>query len=167
MNNLFETVVPKAAGITADHPLAAAMLARENIVELSQKTHDAALTPNACGGLSHVVRGALACRIARHNDEAVLAEHFFAMIGDGDDAQTASSVADVTFDGGGDEKLKALVRYTDLVATEPKKASAKDIEALTSAGVPDDDIVRLSELIAFVSYQIRFVAGLRLMAEVA
>jgi uncharacterized protein YciW len=38
---------------------------------------------------------------------------------------------------------------------------------LQSAGIADADIVRLSELIAFVSYQIRLVAGLRLMAEVA
>jgi uncharacterized protein YciW len=39
--------------------------------------------------------------------------------------------------------------------------------ALRTAGLDDADIVRLSELIAFVSYQIRVVAGLRLMAEVA
>ena len=39
--------------------------------------------------------------------------------------------------------------------------------ALRTAGLDDSDIVRLSELSAFVSYQIRVVAGLRLMAEVA
>lgn len=52
------------------------------------------------------------------------------------------------------------------MALNPKNASSKDIEALVNAGVPEDDIVRLSELNAFVSYQIRVVAGLRLMAEV-
>ena len=31
--------------------------------------------------------------------------------------------------------------------------------------MPVEDIVRLSELIAFVNYQVRVVAGLRLMAE--
>jgi len=162
MKTLFETVMPMAAGLTAEHPLAAALLARENIVELTQKSHDAVLTPKVSGGLSHAVRGALACRIARHNDESVLAEHFFRMIGGGDDAQ----IADVAFDGGSDEKLKALIAYTDLVALDPKSASSKDIEALVSAGVPEDDIVRLSEINAFVSYQIRVVVGLRLMAEV-
>ncbi len=36
-----------------------------------------------------------------------------------------------------------------------------------AAGIAGADIVRLSELISFLSYQIRVVAGLRLMAEVA
>lgn len=167
MKNLFETVVLVAAGLTAEHALAAPLLGRENIIELTQKSHDAALTPKVCGGLSHAVRGALACRIARHNDESVLAEHFFGMIGSGDDSKSAAMIADVSYDGGGDEKLKALISYTDLVALDPKSASSKDIEALVNEGVPEDDIVRLSELNAFVSYQIRLVVGLRLMAEVA
>jgi len=38
---------------------------------------------------------------------------------------------------------------------------------LSISGLDDADIVRLSELIAFLSYQIRVIAGLRLMAEVA
>ena len=49
----------------------------------------------------------------------------------------------------------------------PKDAKEDDISALKSAGLDDADIVRLSELIAFVAYQIRVVIGLRLMAEVA
>ena len=47
----------------------------------------------------------------------------------------------------------------------PKDATASDIAALKNAGIPEDDIVRLSELIAFVNYQVRVLAGLRLMAE--
>jgi uncharacterized protein YciW len=62
-----------------------------------------------------------------------------------------------------DARLSALIRHTDLIACQPRKASGADIELLSSAGVSEADIVRLSELIAFVSYQIRVVAGLRLM----
>ncbi|MDA0771240.1 MAG: hypothetical protein O2821_13625 [Chloroflexi bacterium] len=163
----FETVVPKAAGVAADHPLAKALMGRENIMELTQKSHDAVLMPNASGGLSHAVRAALACRIARHNNETVLADHFLGMIGNGDDANSATMITDLAFVGGDNAWLKAIVRHTDLVAVSPKEATAQDIEALKAVGVPDDDIVRLSELNAFVSYQIRLVVGLRLMAEVA
>ncbi len=166
MEKLFETVVPRASGITAEHSLASVLLGRENIMELTQKSHDAVLTPRANGGLSHAVRAALACRIAIHNDEAILADHFRSMI-DSDDSESGSRIADVAFDGDDDSRLKAIIGYTDLVAVNPKAASAQDIDALQASGVPDDDIVRLSELIAFVSYQIRLVAGLRLMAAVA
>ena len=167
MKNIFETVVPRAAGITAEHPLAKVLSGRENIMELTQKSHDAALTPTNCGGLSHAVRAALACRIARHNDEAFLADHYSGMIGKDDEVRWASKVADPTYGGGDDARLSAIVRHTDIVAVSPKEATARDIETLKAAGVPDDDIVRLSELIAFVSYQIRLVDGLRLMGEVA
>lgn len=168
MENLFETVVPSAAGITAEHPLAAVLLGRGSIMELTQKSHDAVLTPRDCGGLSRPVRAALACRISRHNGEPVLAAHFHGMIGGaGSEPDSALRIADPAFDGGDDTRLKAVIHYADLVAVDPKKAVAQDIEKLTKAGVPDDDIVRLSELIAFVSYQIRLVAGLRLMAAVA
>ena len=167
MKNIFETLVPKAAGIGAEHPLAKALMGRENVMELTQKSHDAARTPMNSGGLAHAVRAALACRIARHNNEAFLAEHYKGMIGRGDDAQAASMIANPANIGGNDARLAAIVRHTDLVAVSPKDATAQDIEALKLVGVPDDDIVRLSELIAFISYQVRLVAGLRLMAEVA
>lgn len=167
MQNLFETVVLRSVGITAEHPLAGAISGRDKIMDLTQKSHDAVLRPRECGGLSHAVRAALACRIAKHNSESVLADHFQGMIGSGDGAQAASRIADVTFDGADDSWLKAILAYADLVTVMPKNADAPDIEKLQSAGLPDADIVRLSELVAFVSYQIRLVAGLRLMAEVA
>jgi uncharacterized protein YciW len=51
------------------------------------------------------------------------------------------------------------------VTTDAKSVVAGDIAALKSAGVSEDDIVRLSELVAFNSYQIRLTIGLRLMRE--
>jgi len=50
------------------------------------------------------------------------------------------------------------------VTSDTKSVVADDIAALTAAGVSEDDIVRLSELIAFVNYQARVVVGLQLMA---
>jgi uncharacterized protein YciW len=42
-----------------------------------------------------------------------------------------------------------------------------DIAALLAAGVAEADIVRLSQLIGFVNYQVRVIAGLRLIASAA
>jgi uncharacterized protein YciW len=39
------------------------------------------------------------------------------------------------------------------------------VEALRQVGVTDADIVRLAELAAFVNYQVRVLAGLKLLGE--
>ena len=160
--DIFETIVTKAAGISTESPLAGVLSGRSEIMELTEKSHDAAIRPRQMGGLTHSERAALACRIARLNGETTLAQHYENLIGGGNRA-----IADTGFDGGGDSRLKAILRHTDLVTVDPKEAVDDDISALKSAGMRESDIVRLSQLIAFVSYQIRVVAGLRLMAEVS
>lgn len=163
MENIFDSLIAKASGISADHPLAEVLAGRTNIIELTEATHDAALVPDPTGGISHPERAALACRIAKLNNEDILAKHYEGMIG----SDGAAQIADTAFDGGDDARLKAMIKHTDMVAVDPKQAVAADIDALTSAGIAEDDIVRLSEINAFVSYQIRLVVGLRLMGEVA
>ena len=145
MNDIFDTVLLKAAGISVNHLLADVVAARTNIIELSEKSHDASLKPQNPGGLSHPERAALASRIARLNKEGVLARHYESMIGSGDE----TSIADTAFDGADNPRLKAILRHTDLVTVNPKDATRGDITALTSAGISEQDIVRLSEVIAF------------------
>ena len=52
------------------------LVARAEIVAMTQATHDAALKPKDPGGLSHAERAALASRIARLNADAGLAAHY-------------------------------------------------------------------------------------------
>ncbi|MDA0263581.1 MAG: hypothetical protein O3A93_05570 [Chloroflexi bacterium] len=160
--DIFQTVVAKAAGISPGGPLAAVFAGRRDIMELTERSHNASLKPNNPGGLSHSERAALACRIAKLNNEPELARHYEGLM-DGEN----HGLADTGFDGGSDARLKAMLRHTDLVTLDPKSAVASDVSALRAVGMNDPDIVRLSQLIAFVSYQIRVVAGLRLMEEVA
>ena len=160
--DIFQTIVAKAAGISAESPLSGVLLGRGAILELTEKSHDAALRPSQPGGLTHSERAALACRMSKLNNEVFLVRHYESLIGDGD-----QSIADMEFDGGDDARLKAILRHSDLVTVDPKEAVSGDISALQSSGIADADIVRLSELSAFVSYQIRVIAGRRLMAEVS
>ena len=165
MTDIFNTVAVRASGLRPDVPAAAALSARDDILTMTQQAHDAALTPVVPGGLPHPVRAALACRMARLNREAALAAHFQAMMGGADAPVEIARLSDPEFDGGADAPLRAILRHTDLVTTETRNVVAGDIVALTGAGVSEDDIVRLSELIAFVSYQVRLTVGLRLMGE--
>ena len=162
MTDIFKSVIVEAAGISADHPLAAVLAGRNEVLQLTQASHDAALKPDPPGGLSHAERAALACRMARLNDEKILARHYEAMFPESAESQ---AIADPAFDGAHDQRTRAILRHTDLVTVNPKQASQGDIAALKSAGILEPDIVRLSELIAFVSYQVRVVKGLRLMVE--
>jgi len=150
------------AGIAPDSPLAAVAGKRADIFELTHQTHDAALKPAEPGGLSHGLRAALACRIAALNGDEAFLKHFRKLLQEAKAGDAEKRVAELSCTGS-DAREAAFIRHTDLVACEPKKASGADMQLLSRAGISGPDIVRLSELVAFVSYQIRVVAGLRLM----
>jgi uncharacterized protein YciW len=63
----------------------------------------------------------------------------------------------------GDPRTAEIVRHADRLTVAPREATRGHIEALRSAGITDADIVRLSELAAFVNYQVRVIAGLTLI----
>lgn len=158
-------VLLSVAGIEPGSTLAALLEKRADVVDLTQKTYEAALMPDDPGNLSHGERIALACRIAKINDDEAFQRHFEDLLDDRSVDAATARLADIFFAGGGDARLEALIHYVDLVAHDPKNASAGDINRLQAAGISDADIVRLSELIAFASYQIRVAQGLRLMAR--
>lgn len=160
-------VIADIVGIEPGSALAEVVAGRADIMALTQQTHDGALMPENPGGLSHAERAAFACRIAKINDDKDFEAHFEAMMEKVGASDTTARIADIWFDGGSDARFKALIRHVDLVAHAPKDATRRDIELLREAGIAEPDIVRLAELVAFVSYQIRVAAGLRLMRGLA
>ena len=60
----------------------------------------------------------------------------------------------------GDHRLLDIL----LLAYHPRDASAGALRALQQAGWSETDIVILSQLASFLSFQIRVVAGLRVLA---
>ena len=156
-------VVVAQAGVTPGSAVHDALVSRADVMAMTQAAYEAALRPEDAGGLSHAERAALAVRVARLNAEEGLAAHYTALLDETAGAAAVRSIADPSFTGEGDARLAALLAYTDLVSVRPRDARAEDIAAMQEAGVSDADIVRLAELVAFLAYQIRVVAGLRLM----
>ena len=154
-------LVTRQAGVLPGEAADAALTARAEIVAMTQATHDAALKPKDPGGLSLAERAALASRIARLNADPGLAAHYASLMREASASAEVERIADPAFKGSG--RVGALVAYTDLASTAPKDAGPGDIEALKQAGLGDADIVRLAELNAFLAYQIRLIAGLKLM----
>jgi CMD domain protein len=58
-------------------------------------------------------------------------------------------------------KLAAALEHAHLLVFRPRDARAADMQALLDAGWSSTGIVVLSQLVAFLSFQVRSVAGLR------
>jgi len=132
-------------------PKAAPVLAhRADLIAASLRNQQAVIAPDDPGGLPPAARLFLASRIARLNGDDALAAHYAGGAAPPEDA-----------------RWTAILRHVDLVTTHPKDATQADIAALRDAGVTEPDIVRLSQLIAFMNYQVRVIAGLRLIGDAA
>lgn len=151
-----DTTALTAAGVAAGTAPAEAVATRAGIFEKTQAAEDAVLRPRETGRWSHALRAALAARIATLNAESGLAARYLA------GAEDFAALADPAHDGAA-QGLAEVVAFMDKVAANARQVSAGDIAALQVACVADADIVRLAELNAFLAYQMRVVAGLRLM----
>ncbi|MFT4000394.1 MAG: hypothetical protein QM684_09150 [Rhizobium sp.] len=157
---IIETLVSAKPGSA----LADAMAKRAEILRLSQAAHDAVLLARDPGGLSHGLRAALAARMARHNGNEELAAHYDALV----DRAAEPEMAPLSIPGTSvsDTRIAEMVRHADMLTLAPREATRANIESLRAAGVADADIVRLSELAAFVNYQVRVIAGMKLIGGI-
>lgn len=155
------TLIENFVSASPGSVLGDALLKRAEILRLSEEAHDAVLLPREPGGLSYGLRAALAARMSRLNGHHGLAEHYDVLVDRAGETETASlAEPGTTVD---DRRVAEIVRHADLLTLSPKQATRRHIEALRGAGLTDADIVRLSELAAFVNYQVRVIAGLSLV----
>lgn len=61
-------------------------------------------------------------------------------------------------------RLAAAFEHAHLLVFRPRDASSSDMKALLAAGWSDTGIVTFSQLVAFLSFQVRVVSGLRTLA---
>ncbi|SDJ20190.1 hypothetical protein [Salipiger marinus] len=162
MSGIWTLTSVAEAGVSESGPVAEAVTLRANIMEMTQAAEEAVLAPADCGAWPADLRAALAARIARLNGEEQVAQRYAAR----QQGQEYAALADPSEDGTS-LGLLSVVSFMDAVASTPRDIAAEDISALLTAGIADADIVRLCELNAFLAYQLRLIAGLRLMTEAA
>lgn len=73
-------------------------------------------------------------------------------------AGTAARIDDIA-----DTRLRAMLGFTRTLILKPIDGDQTALQALPAAGISTPAIVTLAQLIAFLSYQIRLVAGLAAM----
>ena len=61
-------------------------------------------------------------------------------------------------------RLVAALEHAHLLVFRPRDAASADMKALLGAGWSNTGIVTLSQLVAFLSFQVRVVSGLRTLA---
>jgi CMD domain protein len=61
------------------------------------------------------------------------------------------------------ERLAAAFEHTHMLVFHPRDAAPPSLQALLDAGWSTTDIVTLSQLVSFLAFQIRVVAGLRVL----
>ena len=139
-------VIDTAAGLAPSSALQTARRFRSTVVEATQASHEALLY-EPVPGLSTADR----LRVAVHCCEAAeahqMAAHYRALLVQ----QPAGDASTPT--------LPAMLTWAGLT-TDPRRGDRAALQALRAAGLADPAIVALAQLVAFLSYQTRVVAGL-------
>jgi alkylhydroperoxidase domain protein len=143
-------VISSLAGVSSDSPLAELRALRPEAMTHSQGSYHALFDPEASTGLSDAERLTVAARVASLHGDQPATSHYNACL-------AAVSAA------GSSPRLDAMLRHAELLATRPVAARPEDLQALADAGLSTPEIVTLSQIVGFVSFQVRVLAGLRLL----
>ncbi len=153
--------IDRAAGLTPEDALYATRRLRPEFVDGAEQCRQSVLTPNDDQGLAPDLRAALAQRMASLNHDAALHADYAAQLATFQPGSDLLALAAGSLDL--PEPLATLARHADWVTQQPMQASPQHIRLLEQAGLTNPQIVALSELIAFVNFQTRVAAGLRLL----
>jgi CMD domain protein len=159
-------VMDDLAGLLPDSPLAKLRRERPDVVQHLQGSDDAVFKPTDDGGLTRAERAAAALRIAELLRDEVLVAHYRARL----TALDPSGALAKTVDGGSritEGRWDAIIGHVDLVTRGPGSATRDDIDELTAVGLSAHAIVSLSQLISYVNFQSRVLAGLRALKGAA
>ena len=153
-------VMDTLAGLAAGSPLAALRRERPDVVKHTQGSDDAIFSPADDGGLTCAERAAAALRVATLLRDGTLEAHYSTRLAaldpSGALARSVQGKADIT-----SVRWDAILAHVDLVTRGPGRAERSDIDNLQVAGLSSHAIVSLSQLIAYVNFQSRVLAGLR------
>ena len=153
-------VINFLTGIATGSPLEALRAKKPDMKTYTQGCDDALFNPPDVGGLSLIERELVGLRLAKLTNTAAVAARHRARLKElhADAALVgASEIGDAQVS----TRLAAIFHFTDTLTREPRAATSADIERLGSVGLNAKDIVTLGQLIAYLNYQVRLLAGLR------
>ena len=132
--------------------------AREN----AQRSYEALLEPADPGSVPLRERYAVAAYVARLHGPGPAAELYLENLRDEDPALADLIAAE---EDTGEKHLDAGLAHAELLVLRPRDAAPSHLRALEAAGWDADGIVTLSQLVSFLTFQLRVAHGLRVLAE--
>lgn len=185
-------IIDHLAGLGPGDPLARIRDGRPAARENAQNSHDALFSPTETADFSLVERHAVAVFMAAlHEDERAVALHAEHLAPDLVAAITAEAARGAGQGPYGvypspalnaentpgpifrlaaparatlGARLSAALEHAHMLVYRPREADGAALQALLDAGWSTTGIVTLSQLVAFMSYQLRVAAGLRTLA---
>lgn len=159
-------VLDQLAEIQPGSELVALRAQRPDVARYTQGSYDVLLTPADPAGVSLVERALIALRVAFLNESAALAAHYRQRL-DALGVPVEKSEAVEHFPAGAalTERERAILRHVDLLTNEPRAATQAKMADLLANGLGARDIVTIAQLITFLSFQVRLLAGLQLLGE--
>ena len=113
-------------------------------------------------------RALVAVRVASHTGSVGVSDWYADLaLRSGAAESDVSRARDVSTPWSDNTELGAAIRRADRVTLEPASTESVHIEELAAAGLSPAAILSLSQVIAFVSYQLRFIAILRAVGGLA
>jgi alkylhydroperoxidase domain protein/CMD domain protein len=160
-----QDVINALLRVDEQSPLAQLRARRPEATTHAQGSYEALFVNDSATDVSRVERFATALRVAALHAEPRLVDHYSAELRaaapDGD--RLVSDVLAGPGAAGLPARLRAMLAHADLLVLRPAAATPADLEALAQAGLSAPEIVTVSQIIAFTSFQLRVYVGLTLL----
>jgi len=147
----------RLAGLAPDSALAALRRQRPDVVRHLQASDEAIFRPREDGGLSPAERIAAALRVAELLRDKTLESHYRGRL--------VAAGAQAEPPGKGGKRWTVILAHVERVTLDPGSASRAHVNELSEAGLSPQAIVALSQLIAYVNFQSRVLAGLLMLRD--
>jgi CMD domain protein len=154
-------VINTILGAAPGSRLAELRAQRPEVFRHTQGSHDVLVDPADPGGVSLAERALVALRVAVAGKHPALAAHYREKL-----RQRAPALIAIA-DGApaSDRRLAAILAHVERVAAAPGTSTKAHLDTLREAGLSPQDIVTISQIIAFVSYQTRIAHGLAALGQ--
>ncbi|WP_322028868.1 CMD domain protein [Paraburkholderia sp. J76] len=156
-----DDIIDRVAGLAPNTVTHALRHQRAKVVQSTQGSYDGLFDPDL-EGLPLVERLLVALYASRLTPSPALAAHYRAELSAlGVDAATLAAVETGTPETLAAPRLRAILAFTRTLIENPVAGDKAVLQTLPAAGLSTPAVVALAQLIAFLSYQTRLVAGLQ------
>ena len=155
-------IIDQIVGLAPGSPLHALRHQRDKVAAATQGSYDAMFDPSVLG-LSVTERLLVALHACRLSQAGELAEHYRSRLTALKVDPGLLPIAESSGAAAASPRVQAMLAFTHTLITNPIEGDKPALMKLVEAGLSTPATVALAQLIAFVSYQLRVVAGLNAM----